>query len=41
MDGGAWWAAVSGVTQSWTGQRRLGMHTGTLGTVLPPEMENR
>ena len=23
MDGGAWWAAISGVTQSWTRLKRL------------------
>ena len=29
-DGGAWWAAVSGVTQSWTRLKRLssGWHSG-------------
>ena len=26
MDQGAWWAAVHGVTQSWTRLKRLGMH---------------
>ena len=26
MDRGAWWAAVYGVAQSWTGLKRLSMH---------------
>ena len=26
MDRGAWWAAVHGVTQSWTQLKRLSMH---------------
>ena len=26
VDRGAWWAAVHGVTQSWTGLKQLSMH---------------
>ena len=33
MDGGAWWAAVHGVTKSWT---RLSDLTLTLDTLVQP-----
>ena len=35
MDGGAWWAAVHRVAQSWTWLKRLSTHTHLLCTHLP------
>ena len=34
MDRGAWWAAVHGVTKSWTRLKRLSMHTCILKLLL-------
>ena len=34
MDGGAWWAAVYGVTQSWTRLKRLSSSSTTTKGVL-------
>ena len=33
--GGAWWAAVYGVTQSWTRLKRMAPHSSTLAWIIP------
>ena len=35
-DGGAWWSAVSGVTQSWTQLKRLGSSSSSSWYMLIP-----